>query len=38
MAAGFICVTIVVMIFFHATIVVVAIDLMMAVFQNPGAI
>ena len=38
MAAGFICVAIVVMVFLHATIVVVAIDLMMAVFQNPSAI
>ena len=38
MAAGFICVIIVVTVFFHVTIVVVAVDLMMAVFQNPSAI
>ena len=38
MVAGFICVTIVVMVFFHVTVVVVAVDLMMAVGQNPSAI
>ena len=38
MVAGSICVTIVVMIFLHVTIVVVAVDPVMPVFQNPSAI